>query len=241
VFASEARGWASVASRSRPDEVDDVRARPSTVGVTERNQNGSGFRWGPASTPDHYESRERGKGWIKGEERRSSQTSSLKVPSDTLSETVVMSPSATRLLEISDRRDQMVLTMAVDAALVKTKSRESRHKKERQVAYRRVRYQRFKGRRGDAMEGEVREVVRARRAKSLQRMVMWLELQERANAEEGGPRMEEDEDGLDDVPLVFFVAQPLATELRVIVPVEVGRAAAPCNQRLIRSFFGIRG
>ena len=131
-------------------------------------------------------------------------------------QTIVMSPSATRLLEISDRRDQMVLTMTVDAARVKTKSREARHKKERQVTYRRVRYQRFKGRRGDAMEDEVREAVRARRAKSLQRMMMWLESQARANAEEGGPRMEEDEDGLDDVPLVFFVAPPLATALRVV-------------------------
>jgi len=136
-------------------------------------------------------------------------------------QTIVMSPSATRLLEISDRRDQMVLTMTVDAARAKTKSREARHKKERQVAYRRVRYQRFKGRRGDAMEGEVREVVRARQAKSLHRMLMWLETQARANAEEGGPRVEEDEDGLDDVPLVFLVASPLATALRVVAPVEV--------------------
>ena len=71
------------------------------------------------------------------------------------------------------------------------------------------------------MEGEVREAVRARRAKSLQRMMMWLDLQARANAEEGGPRMEEDEDGLDDVPLVFLVASPLATALRVVAPVEV--------------------
>ena len=152
-----------------------------------------------------------------------------------------MSPSATRLLEISDRRDQMVLTMAVDAARVKSKSREARHKKERQVAYRRVRYQRFKGRRRDAMEGDVREAARVRRAKSRQRMVRGLELQDRANAKEGGLRVEEDDDGLDDVPLVFFVAQPLTTELRVVVPKEVGRGAAPCSQRLITSFFGVRG
>jgi len=156
-------------------------------------------------------------------------------------QTIAMSPSATRLLEISDRRDQMVLTMTVDAARVKTKSREARRKKERQVAYRRVRYQRFKGRRGDAMEDEVREAVRARRAKSLQRMMMRLELQARANAEEGGPRMEEDEDGLDDVPLVFFVAPPLAAALRVVAPVEVEREVAAVNQRLITSFFGVRG
>ena len=41
--------------------------------------------------------------------------------------------------------------------------------------------------------GEVREAARVRRAKSLQRMMRWLELQDRANAEEGGPRVEEDE------------------------------------------------
>ena len=156
-------------------------------------------------------------------------------------QTIVMSPSATRLLEISDRRDQMVLTMTVDAARVKTKSREARHKKERQATYRRVRYQRFKGRRGDAMEDEMREAARARRAKSLQRMMTWLESQAKANAEEGGPRMEEDGDGLDDVPLVLLMTPPLAAGLHAVTPVEIKREIAVVNQRLITSFFGVRG
>ena len=159
-------------------------------------------------------------------------------------QTAIMSPSATRLLEISDRRDQMVLTMAVDAARVKSKSREAHHKKEQQVAYRRVRYQRFKGRRVDAKEGEVREAARVRRAKYLQRMLRWLELQGRANAKEGGPRVEEDDEGLEDVPLGFFVARPPTTELRAVVPVVVGRGVVPTgesSQKLITSFFGVRG
>ena len=82
----------------------------------------------------------------------------------------------------------MVLTMAKDAARVKAKSREARQKKARQVGYRSVRYLRFQGRRGDAMAEEVRADVRARRAKSIQAMACWLELQARANAEEGTPR-----------------------------------------------------
>jgi hypothetical protein len=81
-----------------------------------------------------------------------------------------MSLSASRLLEISDRRDQMVLTMVTDAARVKQKSREALRKKERQVEYRGVRYQRFNGRRDDAIEAEAYDARRARRAKSIQRM-----------------------------------------------------------------------
>jgi len=49
----------------------------------------------------------------------------------------MMPPSAFRLFELNDRRDQMLLTMTTDAARVKVKSREARHKK--QVCYRRVR------------------------------------------------------------------------------------------------------
>ena len=81
-----------------------------------------------------------------------------------------MSPSASRALEISDRRDQMVLTMVVDAARVKAKSREAFCKKKRQVEYRGVRYQRFNGRRDDALETEASEARRVRRARSIQRM-----------------------------------------------------------------------
>ena len=78
----------------------------------------------------------------------------------------LMSRSASRLLEISDRCNQMVLTMAVDAARVKAKSRKARLKKEKQVAYRGVRYQRFNGRREDVMQEEVREAKRARAVRS---------------------------------------------------------------------------
>jgi len=82
----------------------------------------------------------------------------------------------------------MVLSMAKDAARVKEKSRGARHTKIRQVGYRSVRYQRFQGRRGKAMEEEVRAGVRARRARSIQVMAQWLESQARAYAEEGTPR-----------------------------------------------------
>jgi len=91
-----------------------------------------------------------------------------------------MPPSASSLLELRDRRDHMVLTMAIDAARIKTRSREARHKKARQAGYRRVRYQRFQGRRGDAMEEEVREAVRESRKKSIKIMEKWLEAQGRS-------------------------------------------------------------
>ena len=101
-----------------------------------------------------------------------------------------MPPSASRLLEISDRRDQMVLTMVTDAARVKQKSREAFRKKKRQVEYRGARYQRLNGRRDDAIEAEAYDARRARRAKSIQRMAEWLEAQDRANTEEGTPKAE---------------------------------------------------
>ena len=81
------------------------------------------------------------------------------------------------MLALKDRRDQMILTMAIDAAHTKSKFCEARHKVARQVGYRRVRYQRFKSRRGDAMEEEVREVLRERRKKSIRFMGEWLEAQ----------------------------------------------------------------
>ena len=125
-----------------------------------------------------------------------------------------MSPSASRLLEISDRRDQMVLTMVVDAARVKAKSREAFRKKKRQVEYRSVRYRRFNRRRDDAMEEEVHEARRARRATSIQRMAELLEAKGRANAEEGSPRVEK---GREDAFVVLLAAQwPL-----VVSPDEV--------------------
>ena len=76
------------------------------------------------------------------------------------------------MLEISDRRDQMVLTMVMDAARVKAKSREAFRKKKRQVEYRGVRYQRFNWRKDDAIEAEASDSRRARRAKSIQRMAV---------------------------------------------------------------------
>ena len=78
--------------------------------------------------------------------------------------------------------------MAKDASRIKTKAREARHKRTRQVGYRAVRYQRFQGRRGEVLEEEARERVRARRARSIQLMATWLEAQALANAEEGTPR-----------------------------------------------------
>ena len=144
-----------------------------------------------------------------------------------------MSPSASRLLEISDRRDQMVLTMVVDAARVKAKSREAFRKKKRQVEYRSVRYRRFNGRRDDAMEEEVHEARRARRAKSIRRMAEWLEAQGRANAEEGSPRVEE---GREDAFVVLLAAQLPPVVSLAEVDEDVG---GPLEQGLqpITSFF----
>ena len=84
----------------------------------------------------------------------------------------------------------MVLTMTKDTSRAKAKLREARHKKARQIGYRSVRYRRFQGRRGDVLEEEGRQVIRARREKSLQAMKRWLELQTQTNAEEGTPREE---------------------------------------------------
>ena len=148
-----------------------------------------------------------------------------------------MSPSASRLLEISDRRDQMVLTMAVDAARVKAKSREARHKKERQVVYRGVRYQRFNGRREDVMQEEVREAKRARRAKSIQRMTMWLEAQDHANAEEGSPRTDDGDGGREGASVVLLVvASPVAAPIEVKENVEWPEEP---GQQPITSFFAV--
>jgi hypothetical protein len=115
----------------------------------------------------------------------------------------------------ADLRDRMILGMAHDAARVKSKAREARHKRVRQSGYCKVRYQRFQGRRDEAMEEETREAYRARVRRSIQTMAGWLESQARANAEEGRPRYAdvEDSDGLEDVPLSRFVAQAV-----VVVP-----------------------
>ena len=96
--------------------------------------------------------------------------------------------SASNAFRVKDRRDQMVLGLTKDAVRVKEKSRAARRKGLRQVEYRGTRYRRSQGRRGDAMEEEVRVEVRARRERSIQIMVQWLEQQELANSEEGTPR-----------------------------------------------------
>ena len=127
----------------------------------------------------------------------------------------------------------MVLTMVVDAARVKAKSREAFRKKKRQVEYRGVRFQRFNGRRDDAIEAEASDARRARRAKSIQRMAEWLEAQGRANAEEGSPRAEK---GREDAFVVL-----LAATLPPVEPlVEVGEGAEGAPERglqPITSFF----
>jgi len=84
----------------------------------------------------------------------------------------------------------MILAMTSDAAQVKVKAREAKHKKTRQVGYRAVRFQRFKGRRHEIMEDETREALQARRAKRCQAMIIWLEAQALVNAQEGRPREE---------------------------------------------------
>ena len=79
----------------------------------------------------------------------------------------------------------MLLTMAVDTARAKSKTRAVRLKVAKQVGYRGVRYQNFKGRRGVAMDEERQEIIRERRRKSIRFMEEWLEAQFQANAEEG--------------------------------------------------------
>ena len=150
-----------------------------------------------------------------------------------------MSSAASCQLKISDRRDQMILTMAVDAARAKDKSHEARQRKERQVAYRGVRYQRFNGRREDVMKEEVREAKRARRAKSLQRTERWSEAQGCADAEEGSPRVDRNAEDQEDMPLILLAVQLPS----VVAPVEIEESVVSPgrrNQTSITSFFVIR-
>ena len=109
-----------------------------------------------------------------------------------------MPTSASKLEAIKDGRDKMLLSMALHAARVKTRSREARHKKERQRSYRKVRYKRFKGRRDDFMDEDMRQAEITRRAKSLQWTAKWLKAQDRANAEEGNPRSDDDSENKED-------------------------------------------
>ena len=139
-----------------------------------------------------------------------------------------MPPSASRLLELSDRRDQLVLSMVIDLARVKTKAVEAKRKQARQVGYRSVRYQRFKGRRGDAMEDEVRQAIRARRTKSIQIMAEWLEAQALSNALEGTPREKEVETA-GSAPDATSPEKPSSTAASTPI-------VAAGGQRLITSF-----
>jgi len=136
-----------------------------------------------------------------------------------------MPSSASRLLELSDRRDQLALSMVIDAARVKKKLGEAKRKQARQVGYRGVRYQRFKGRRGEAMEDEMRQEIRARRTRSIQVMAEWLEAQAISNALEGTPRDEIDE-------AVGFAPGALSPE-KPSVKVASTPAAVASGQRLI--------
>ena len=99
-----------------------------------------------------------------------------------------MAITASRVIA-QDRRDRMLLTMAVDTARAKSKTRAIRIKIAKQVGHRGVRYQNFKGRRGVAMDEERQEIIRERRRESIRFMEGWLEPQLQANAEEGTLRL----------------------------------------------------
>ena len=106
-----------------------------------------------------------------------------------------MPVSASRLLEISEKRDKMHLGMAAHAAKVKAKSRKVDHENKQQMGYRKVLYKKFNGRRDKIMAVELLEEKRSRRTK----MAGWLKAQGRANAEEGSPRMDDDDDDEEDM------------------------------------------
>ena len=100
----------------------------------------------------------------------------------------------------------MLLTMAVDTARAKSKTRAVRIKIAKQVGHRGVRYQNFKGRRGVAMDDERQEIIRERRRKSIRFMEGWLEAQLQANAEEGTLRYSS-KARPDDPPAPFLVQE----------------------------------
>ena len=139
----------------------------------------------------------------------------------------------------------MLLTMAVDTARAKSKTRAVRLKVAKQVGHRGARYQNFKGRRGVAMDEERREIVRERRRKSILFMEGWLEAQLQANAEEGTRRLSWK--SCPDVPQEPFLAQeadgdprssesiPVVAE-RGVETEDLGTSGHP----LITSFFQAR-
>jgi hypothetical protein len=132
-----------------------------------------------------------------------------------------MPPFATIRMKLSDRRDEMVLGMARDAARVKGKAREACRKKARQSWYRQVRYQRFQCRREEVFEEESRARYRVRRERSIIIIASWLEAQAKVNAEEGKPRSEETEGaGSSEAAAVEVV--PMVMALLVEGPINAG-------------------
>ena len=92
--------------------------------------------------------------------------------------------AAARKFALSERRDQMVLAMASHADRVKAQAREAKDEATRQVGHLTERYRQFKGRRSTALD----EGVQGRRDRRFQAVLLWLQAQVLANAEEGTPR-----------------------------------------------------
>jgi hypothetical protein len=141
-----------------------------------------------------------------------------------------MVSAAARKFALSERRDQMVLVMASHAARVKVKARQAKDEAVRQVGHRTERYQQFKGRRSTVLD----EGGHARRARRFQAMLLWLEAQALANAEEGSPRE--------------YHANAQSPDLEIQVDSDAGESSTEVegekvlddSQRLITSFFGVR-
>ena len=139
----------------------------------------------------------------------------------------------------------MLLTMAVDTARAKSKTRAVRLKAAKQVGYRGERYQKFKGRRGVALDEERMEIVRERRRKSILFMEGWLEAQLQANAEEGTRRPSRKSGP--DVPQESFLAReadgvPGSSESLPVVAEGGVETEDPgtSGHPLITSFFQVR-
>jgi hypothetical protein len=140
-----------------------------------------------------------------------------------------MVSAAARKFTLSERRDQMVLVMASHAARVKVKARQAKDEAVRQVGHRTERYQQFKGRRSTALD----EDGHARRARRFQAMLLWLEAQALANAEEGSPREYQANARSPDLEIQDAGAGEASTEVE-------GGNILDDSQRLITSFFGVR-
>ena len=155
-----------------------------------------------------------------------------------------MAISSSRVV-FQDSRDQMLLTMAVDTARAKSKSRDARRKVAKQAGPRGVRYQKFTGRRGDAME--VQEALWERRKNSIRFMERWLEVQLQANAEEGTSRFDSNCSDGAFTPLALkdsggSVEKPELIHERDVVVKEGIEVEDPgtSGHHLIASFFQVR-